>query len=889
MPDWVIRSKLHPQVRRRNLVARNRLIERLDDAFESRLVLVHAPAGYGKSTCLAQWRDTLQSRDVPVAWLSLDEHDAELFQFQTYVSESCVEAGFSAGRDFPRVSEKYSVLSAKEVSAALVVGFTRCKGSHVLILDDFHRAQSPEVSGFVEYLLSTIPDNIHIVMSTRELPSGLSLADLRIHDDLIEITQDNLRFSDKEIRTYLDFWVDSSASDDWSRKLHDRTEGWPVALQTVRRWTSTGTSIEETLTQLSGRTSDLSDYFLEQVFNSLSQEARRFLLATSILERVNGDVGGALCVDVDGWAILQDLDQKDLFVQSLDRQRIWYRYHRLFSEFLQERLRRSKSSNISELHRLASDWFRQHGQSVEAVQHALASGNVDTCAALLESLGGWHYVLQGHLVVVQNVLAKIGEDTLRDYPRVWLAKIYLAIRLGKTDSSEAELKLFKQRYGAGDLSDSALYAEATVMSATVIAYSDKPVTIELIQGLEKLGETIPLDNNVLHAARSNMLCAWYRDVGRFDECMAIGDQAISHYRAMGSLYGEAFIYFHEGLACLRQARLRDAESLYKEGFEIAVDVFGDQSDLAAIGRVFLAEVSYEKNRLHDARQLLESSIRHIEKADAWSDVYLAAYLTLMKLSRALKKDSDIDNTVFRARSTAIHRGIDRLESITHLQRLELALIDEPTAELMPPVTYPSRPFDEISRQFGIRIRARQMLAALKYSDACDLLQREIGVTKDKGMLHFGVSLSVLLAAARWMNGEREAAISAFESALSVSIFEGIKRPFIDEGELVHSVIYEVSKSVENRRGNRLRDSFIAELIAEIDSSRKYLDTSGHILSPREREVLRCVMQGQSNREVAEALTLSVNTVKFHLKNIFEKLGVSSRKDAVSMAVRQRVV
>lgn len=894
MPDWVIRSKLQPPIRLRNLVPRTRLTERLEDVLDARLALVHAAAGYGKSTCLAQWRKTLLDRGIPAAWLSLDEHDADLFQFLTYVSEACSEAGFAGGRDFPKISEEYSVLSGSEISAALLTGFTRCSGPHVLILDDFHRVQDVEVIKFIDYLLTASPQNIHTVISTRELPAALRLADLRIHDELVEITQDDLRFSRDELRTYLDYWVDAPETADWSGELHERTEGWPVALHTVRRWASEGTTIDQTLSQLSGRTSDLADYFLEQVFESLRDDVREFLLRTSILERVNGDLGKALCKDVDGWDILQTLDQKDMFVQSLDHQRTWYRYHRLFSEFLQERLRRSPRSNVGKLHRSASNWFRDHGHTAEAVQHAMASGDTAACAELLEQLGGWHYALQGHVAVVQDVLARINEDDLQNYPRLWLAKIYLAVRVGNLELGEREIARFETTYGPGNKAVAEFAAEAQIIKALVQRYGDKPVTKASIARLEKLGESISAGNHVLNAARFNLLCAMYRDAGRFDDCMAIGDQAISQYRAMGSLYGEAFIYFHEGLACLRQARLRDAESLYREGYAIAVDVFGEQSDLAAIGRAFLAEVSYEKNRLHEARQYLENSVGHIEKADAWLEVYLAAYLTQMKLACAIGDDEELRRTVTRAKSTSINRGLERLGNIVELQMLELSLRVAPDEE------QPSDPnrlsalgnsqtSDEISRQFVSRMNARRLLTAGEYEKASQLIEGEALVARDKRQIHFFISLAVLLAASRWLAGETEPAIAAFESALSAAIFEGIKRPFIDEGALVSGVIHEVSRTIENRRGNRLRDAFIAELIAELDASNKNQKKDDNILSPREREVLRYVMQGQSNREIAEAIALSVNTVKFHLKNIFEKLGVSSRKDAVSIAVRERLV
>ena len=424
------------------------------------------------------------------------------------------------------------------------------------------------------------------------------------------------------------------------------------------------------------------------------------------------------------------------------------------------------------------------------------------------------------------------------------------------------------------------------MKATIRVYGDKPITAEVIASLEKLGETVRPDNNVLHAARHNLLCAMYRDVGRFDDCMASGDQAISHYRSMGSLYGETFIYFHEGLACFRQGRMRDAESLYKEGFGIAVDTFGENSDLAAIGRAFLAELSYEKNRLHEARQYLDGFVRHIERADAWIDVYLAAYGTRMKLMWATGDEQEVERTLTRAKSTAINRGLARLGRVVELQRQELSLRQQP-AECSAKRT--PKADDAICHQIIARIEARTLLGKGEYAKASWLLDKQAKSARAEQQILSFISLTLLEAASRWLAGQSDAAVRAFESALSAAMFEGIKRPFIDDGALLQGVIREVSQAMENRRGNRLRDAFIAELVSEIDASNDSTQSDDHLLSPREREVLRYVMQGQSNREIAEAIPLSVNTVKFHLKNIFGKLGVSSRREAVSVAVRERLV
>lgn len=896
MSEWVIQTKLHPPVRLSNLVPRQRLLERMNQSFQSQLTLAHAPAGFGKSTCLAQWKDALKDSGIPVGWLSLDEYDADLFQFVTYLGESCRHAGIGDSDSFPRMPPEHSQLSSNELCGAFVTVISKHKGLCVLILDDFHRVQNKEVLEFMRQLLLAKPANLSLVICTREFPQKLSLADLRVHGKLLEITHEELRFTTEEIQEYLDYWSTKSDTRDWPVKVFERTEGWPVALQIVRRWLSDGRSMDETLYQLSGRSSDLIDYFLEQVFDSLSEEVRHFLMCTSILERVSGDLGGELCPGTDSWEVLDTLTQKDMFVQALDLEKGWYRYHRLFTEFLQERLSRRGRNVLSDLHQRAASWFMRNDYHSEALQHGMMSQNFVLCAKVLEALGGWHYALKGHVSSVQKVLDQLDDLELQHFPRLWLGKIYLAVRLGRMELGEREYNRFKQYHLQEEDYDRALMAEAQLISAVIDRYGDRPISRDSLDELEDLGNRLPIENSLLHAVRCNLLCALYRDTGQFEECMAIGDQAISHYREMGFVYTESFIYFHEGLACLRQARLRDAESLYREGFNIALDLFGEESDLAAIGRAFLAEVCYERNNLHEAKTHLSKAIPHIERADAWLDVYAAAYLTQIKLHWAEGNTQELERSISRAKSVAVNRGLDRLRRIVDLQVTELALkkaawkqqeqVEPQKFDGIPALDVPS---DEIGRPIACRIVARSYVAQRDFERAISYLEEKLKDAQTGQRVQYALSLSILLAVSLWLADRKERAITVFGSAVSTAIFEGNKRPFIDEGPLISGIIDEVSSGADNRRGNRLRDAFIAELSAELWSETAVEEHRAHVLSPREREVLIHVLKGRSNREIAEAIPLSVNTVKFHLKNVFEKLGVSSRKDAVSVAIRNRLV
>lgn len=864
-------------------------MQRLDEALERRLTVVHAPAGYGKSSLLAQWYERLTKRDVPVAWLTLDEYETDPFQFLNYLTEACKAAGFAAGVDLIDSPHSFSGANPATTSAPLITALGRCRGPHVIVLDDYHRAECDELGALLDYLQHSLPPNLHLVISARRFPRTLSTADLRAHDDLLELDQSELRFSPEEIATYLGDDAGVAGAAAWSTVLFERTEGWPIALQAVRRWREQGVPLEQTLAQISGRASDLVDYFVEQVFAALTSEEQALLLSTSILERVNGDLAETLCGTGNCWTLLEQLEQRDLFVHGLDRERAWYRYHRLFSEFLQERLRRSGVRPVAELHARAARWFHAHGYSTEAVQHALASGRVELLAEVLEALGGWHYALLGHLGLFQRALPQIPAELLIRHPRLCLASIYLDVRLGEHRAALARLERLRQALAGSDERDLALVAEMHLVACLIDRYAGREATDADLDALQSVTEILPPDNHVMRAVSCNLQCAMYSHLGRSEEAFAVGEQAIAHFRAIGSLYGETFIYFHQGWARLLQGRLRDAEALYREGHDLAVEHFGDDSDLAAVARALLAEVAYEKNQVSEAQRLLDRSLPHIERFDSWPEVYEAAYFTALKLARLRQDAGALAAIARRFRATAESRGLVALQRVmeARFQTLAHGLLPEASGP-MAGDTPDFEVTDPTLREARVAAGALALISAGELEAAQALLGRETGHAYHQRQVRTFIVLSVQLSTVQWQLGNESAARGTLEKALAAALFEGIRRPFIDAGPALLLILRDLTRLSEGRRRNRLRDTFLAELVLEIGRQQQG-DRRPGVLSPREREVLGYLMQGRSNREIAEAIPLSVNTVKFHIKNLFDKLAATSRQEAVTTAIREGLI
>ncbi len=888
MIDWIIETKLTPPPSLPSMLVRDLLIRKLMTSRQLRAVILHAPAGFGKTALLVDWRRTLLELPVPVAWLSLDDSDRDPLHFLMYITAACKSGGLIPKDDPYYPSDSLSASPASAHVESLLTRLCKTSEAGVIVIDDYHRATSPENSLVLNHLLSRLPKNIQLVISTREYPSTLALADLREHEALLEIGQSSLRFSESEICTYLSALIGPIAQTDWPGELFERTEGWPIALNAVRRWVLEGASFDETLAQISGRSSDLSDYFLEQVFDALDKATQEFLLKTSILERVNGDLANLLCGCNNGWEILEDLERRDLFVQSLDRERQWYRYHRLFSEFLHERMRRRLDKESSDLHTVASTWFKEHQFEAEAVHHALASDCHIVIAELFESLGGWHYGLRGHLGVLEKAVSVLRDDQPAMYPRLCLAKVHLALRRGDIEFAEKSHTLLTRALEEEGSLDAELRSELLIMRSYLNAYAGNVFSDEEITTLETLAEVFPSDNDLMHAVRCNSLCVMYARRGDFDQCVAVGDRAIRHFRKIGSVFGETFVYFHEGYASMVQGRLRDAEALYEAGHELALEHFGVDSDLDAIASSFLAEAAYEANNLHRASQLLKAALPHIERFDAWLEVYIAAYTTAMKLATTSFGFLSLSEIRDRARSTASSRGIPRLREVIDLQAelLEPSMQPVVSANMANCNAVHSTLDHPVLRQLRVMVSSRAFIANSNDSAAIELLERERDSCTARKLLRSCVSYSILLTVAYRNVGRYDESGAAFGSALSASLFEGVKRPFIDEGLVLVEFLKELTEDSEQRRGNRLRDRFIVELMMEINADISITDKGPDALSAREREVLRYLVQGRSNREIGETISLSINTIKFHIKNLFEKLNVSNRKDAVSASIRR---
>ncbi len=413
----LLETKLYIPRPRRGLVARPRLRERLGRGAESKLTLISAPAGFGKTTLLAEWLASSPANERSTAWLSLDPRDNQAATFWTYVVTALQTVAPGVGARALSLLQEPQPPPIETVLATLLNELGAVPNDVVLVLNDYHVVDAPDVQDGMAFLLEHLPAQVHVVIATRADPA-LPLSRLRARGELVEIRAADLRFTPDEAAAYLNevMGLDLGASD--VAALEARTEGWIAALQLAALSIRGRDDIAGFIAGFAGDDRYIVDYLVEEVLHRQPEEVRSFLLDTSILDRLTGPLCDAVTGQAGGKAMLEALDRANLFLVPLDDRRQWYRYHQLFTDVLRARLLDEQPDRVADLHRRACDWYEQNGERSEAIRHAMAGGDFERAATLVElalpamnqqrqeaTLRGWLEALPDELLRVRPVLS----------------------------------------------------------------------------------------------------------------------------------------------------------------------------------------------------------------------------------------------------------------------------------------------------------------------------------------------------------------------------------------------------------------------------------------------------------------------------------------------------
>jgi ATP/maltotriose-dependent transcriptional regulator MalT len=897
----LLETKLYAPQLRRSLVARPRLSDRLSRGAESKLTLISAPAGFGKTTLLGEWLAVARAGDQSVAWLSLDQGDNQPASFWTYLITALQTVAPGVGSGALSLLQQSQRPPIETILTALLNELSAVPNDIVLVLDDYHAVDAHDVQIGMAFLLEHLPPKIHLVIATRADP-GLPLGRLRVRGELAEIRAADLRFTPSEAAAYLNevMGLDLAARD--VAALEGRTEGWIAALQLAALSMQGRVDIAGFIAGFAGDDRYVVDYLIEEVLQRQPEHVRSFLLQTSILRRLSGPLCDAVTGQDDGNSMLEALDRGNLFLVSLDDRREWYRYHHLFGDMLRARLLDELPDQVPDLHRRASTWYEQNGEPSEAITHALAGDDFERAADLLElAIPG---LRQGrHDDTSRDWLEALPDEVIRARPVLSVGYAGTLMVRGEVEGVEARL-LDAER----GLDIAAAVREGRQAPSAEMVFVDEAQFAGLPSAIAmyRAGQALILGDvagTMTHARRALQLVSEDDHVGRGGPAALLGlaywttgDLDAGHrWYADGMASLEKAGHISDAIGCaialadigIAQGRLGEAMSTYQRGLRQATEQAASPLRGTADMHVGMSHVLRERNDLDAAREHLQSSRELGEHLGLEQN----PYRWRVAMARVREAEGDLDGALGLLHEAERRYVSDYFPNVRPVPALKARLwiaqrnfgeavgwAHERDLSAGDELSY-MREFEHITLARLMLAQPARDRADGSVQEATELLERLLAAAEAGRRSGSVIEILVLLAVAHHARGDVRAALPPLERALTLAEPEGYVRVFVDEGPPMSGLLDIAARQ-------RIAPNYISTLLGAVgpaEGSTRAEQPLVEPLSERELDVLRLLATELNGPGIARELVVSLNTVRTHTKNIFAKLGVNNRRAAVRRA------
>lgn len=885
-------TKLHIPPAGKNIVHRPELFEKLNEGLKRKLILISAPAGFGKTTIVSDW---INQYKIPTAWFSLDQGDNDPAEFLIYIISAIKSLEPAYGDGAIRLLNSPNSPSAESIASLLINEILNINQNFLLVLDDFHLIRSNEVLNLVTYLLEHIPGTIHIVILTRSDPA-LSVSRLRSQGQLVELRSSELSFSVNEISVLFNKKLKLGLSSDDVNTLETKTEGWVAGLQLTAISMQGREDISRFIQDLKGDNRYIMDYLMEEVLKIQSDDIKEFLLQTSILEQMSAPLCNKMLNRNDSHLILEMLEKNNMFVIPLDEERSWYRYHHLFAELLKQRLKQKDTAVLTILHNTACEWFNNNAMPLFAIEHALKATNFEKSIQLLGQTaeGMWK---NGQHAAILKYGDMLPDELIKTNPEFGFYYAWILIAAGKIHKAEPFL------VSAEEITEEQIKNKNS--SNEDILYNKKL--------LGKIAVAFAYLNS--HLEHSQKI---------FDYCKIAKDNL-----SEDNVLWYSWVWFSYGVAHFSKGDLRESNKAFNKAFE-----YGKKSgNIYLISTIAIRMAENEQQLGHYKSAYKKcSDLLALMKDKGYSEITrtewtFAALYFIMGISHFMWADMDrayenikmaydlcksgrdiyLNIFVLMVYSVVLkERGDNELKNKIDEMELLMKENDAPPYLISMYIGWKifflieNNQIDEANRiasEYGLDTDkkkthanegayasyARLLLAQNKLDEAEMLLSGLYELAESNNAIERMIELKVSYAVLFKRRGDHDKAILILIEAMEFASDENLLYYFINDHEDIKDILPRAVKMIASKNTG-IPATFVESITRAIENKEKSKKINTRTdLSARELDILKQITNDLSNQEIADNLFISLNTVKTHLKNLYVKLEVDSRKKAVDKA------